>query len=223
MKLKQIALFFLLMLISSLSFGQKTPEAYRKLSLGLNTFSYHDNMVSRFGIKGSLAQTFSGAFIKFQLKKFQLRGGYDYAQNHIKYVLSEEIGVNDYDEGVDANYKQHKIYIGIEKDFLKTILRPYAFVDATYYLSKYKGDKWEFSGWDLQTTSYRFDLKSKAVGVMLGLGIKYNLSKNILINYEASIETGSVKVLNDDPHHVMPTSILAYHPINVLGISYTFK
>ena len=216
MKLKQIFLFFIFILISSLSFGQDVHKVHKKLELGLNTFSYRENIVSRFGIDSKVGRAISGIYMKLHLKKLQLRGGYDYFQHHYKYVLTEEIVIFDSDEGLDAKYKQNKFYIGIEKDILKTKLRPYAFADVGFYFSKYKGDKRGFPGW----ISYHFDLNSFAVSFMLGLGIKCNLTKNLILNYEAGFESGSIKTLNDDPNHVFPNSIFGYNPINVLGISF---
>ncbi len=222
MKMKQILLLILFIAIyTSLSFGQDVNYPIKKFEFGLKIFTYQGNLTApRNYVDKFVPHYFNGGFIKFYKNKLQFRVGYDYFKYHIRYVLSDIIIVADYDRAVDGIFNRHKLYFGMEKEILQSRIRPFIFVDLGFYYSRYHGDVTQFSGWSLQTSYYKFDANSLGLTLLCGPGMKLNLTKNLLLNYEMTLNIDKNLVVKNDPHHMMPDYVIKFNPIHLIGISY---
>nr|NQU88872.1 hypothetical protein [Bacteroidota bacterium] len=152
MKIKQsLLLISFIGLYTSLSFGQDGNYPNQKFEIGLNIFTYQGNLIApkRNYVDKFVPHYFNGGLIKFHKNKIKFRIGYDYFKYHLRYVLSEITEVADYDRSEDGIFNRHKLYFGIEKEILRSRVRPFIFADLGFYYSRYHGDLAEFSGWSL--------------------------------------------------------------------------
>lgn len=90
--------------------------------------------------------------------------------------------------------------------------------------SRYNGDLAQVSGWSpLDINYYKFDVNSLGLTLLCGTGIKLDLTKNLLLNYEIALNIDKNLVEKNDPYHKMPNFIIKFNPIHLLGISYKFN
>lgn len=225
MKIKPILLLIsFIVIFTSLSFSQDANYPNQKFEIGLNIYAYKGNLIAP-GRKYDdqfVPRYFNGGFIKFHKNKIKLRIGYDFFKYHLQYVQSDILEVADADHSVDGIFNRHKLYFGIEKEILRSRVRPFIFADLGFYYSKYHGDLIRWSGWSLEAYYYKFDAKSLGLTLQCGPGIKLNLTENFLLNYEMSLAIDQSLVIKNDSHYMMPGFVIKYNPIHLIGISYKF-
>ena len=225
MKIKAILLLIsFLAIFTSLTFSQDTTNSNQKFEIGLNIYSFKGNLVAPEGRFDDqfVPSYFNGGLIKFHRNKIKFRIGYAFFKYHLQYVMSDIIEVADADHSVDGIFNSHKLYFGIEKEILLSRVRPFIFADLGFYYSKYHGDLIRWSGWSLETYYYKFDARSLGLTLQCGPGIKLNLTKNFLLNYEMAIAIDKSFVVKNNPHHMMPKFEIKHNPIHLIGISYKF-
>lgn len=225
MKIKPILLLIsVIVIFTSLSFSQDANYPNQKFEIGLNIYAYKGNLIAP-GWKFDdqfVPRYFNGGLIKFHKNKIKLRIGYDFFKYHLRYVLSEITDVADYDRSVDGIFNRHKLYFGMEKEILQSRVRPFIFADLGFYYSRYIGDLAETSGWSGDINYYKFDAKSLGLTLQCGPGVKFNLTKNFLLNYEMTLAIDKNLVVKNDSHRIMPGFVIKYNPIHLIGISYKF-
>jgi len=223
MNIKPILLLIsFLAIFTSLSFSQDVTNSNQKFEIGLNIYSFKGNLIAPEGRFDDqfVPRYFNGGLIKFHKNKIKFRIGYDFFKYHLQYVLSDILEVADADHSVDGIFNRHKLYFGIEKEILRSRVRPFIFADLGFYYSKYHGDLIRWSGWSLETYYYKFDAKSLGLTLQCGPGIKLNLTKNLLLNYEMTINIDKNLIEKNDSHYMLRNCVIKFNPIHLLGISY---
>lgn len=203
-------------------YGQGTESNSRNVEFGAIIFTYQENLVgtgwaSPHYVQKYIPQKSYGVFFKVYKRKYNLRASFKHFRYHNKYELSKLIDVEDYDETVDGDYLRNTIFLGVEKQFLKTKLTPYLFTDIGIFYSRYSGTKDEFSGWTLET--YHFDFLAKGFGLQLepGAGVKMSVNSWIGLILESSISFEKLLWKEDDRFSLTGDDI-KFNPINKLGI-----
>lgn len=211
-----------LAIFASLSFSQDVNYPIKKFEFGLKIFTYHGNLSApKNWVDTFVPHYFNGGFIKFNQNRLQFRIGYHYFKYHIRYVMSDIIELADYNETVDGIFNRHKLYFGMEKEILQSRIRPFIFTDFGFYYSRYHGDLAQVSGWvPLDINYYKFNSNSLGLTLLCGPGIKLDLTKNLLLNYEMALNIDKNLVEKNDTHHRMPNFTIKFNPIHLLGISY---
>gem|GEM_PF-4011550 len=226
----RINIYLLILGLNSfLSFGQEINSSTVEIEFGLKIFSYQGNLIgARRSIKiiyvdKFIPQYFNGGFIKFPINKLNFRIGYDYFKYHNQYTLTDLIIVEDFDESVDGHFNQHTIYLGIEKEFFHSIIRPCFFSDLGFHFGRYHGDAEEFLGFSGRKSDYKFDINIMGLGLVTGTGLKIDVKDNILLTFEMAIRINKNFWVKNDPYYRAPNVLIKYNPFHLIGISYKFK
>jgi len=226
----RINLYLLILGLNSfLSFGQEINSSTVEIEFGLKIFSYQGNLIGArpsmniYYVDKFIPQYFNGGFIKFPINKLDFRVGYDYFKYHNQYTLTNLISGDDYDEIVDGHFNQHTIYLGIEKEFFHSIIRPCFFSDLGSHYGKYHGDVEAFFGFSGRRSYYKFDINIMGLGLVTGTGLKLYVTDNILLTYEMAIRINKNIWVKNDPYYMAPNILIKYNPFHLIGMSYKFN
>ena len=196
------------------------------IEIGFTIFSYFQNPIgtsfTTYSNDKYLRRYLNGASFKYLSKNLNYRVDLSYFKYHNKYVLSEIITVDDYDEEVDGMFKRFSLLPGIEKDFLDYRIKPHIFVGINFYYTKYSGDGRTYS-WGWYSDWAKFNNKSFGIGFLVSPGIRFAITDNVCVILESSLEIN--KNLKVDKRHIFRVREMEFkiNPIETLSINYRFN
>jgi hypothetical protein len=222
-KMKSIFLICFLLPILSFAQTENTTVAQPKNEIGLNLFSIND-LSNRNYLENKFTADFSfcsGLYYKFHSGKNVWRTSFDYFQNKI--VIDDQQPEFSYSS--NGIKKAGEFKAGYERDFSKGKFSPFVFSDLFFQYSKYSGTASE-SGCFIVFKNLPFNIETFETGISGGAGVKYQITKNIVISLESSL-SGFYSISEDLINHAPgypKTKEYNYriNPLNRLGAAFTF-
>ncbi|MFC2110839.1 hypothetical protein ACFLQ5_00145 [Bacteroidota bacterium] len=217
---KTIIILMLLPIIVSGQTNKKSSQSRKnnyKYECGINAFSLtkwrKDRYVYR--SKSSLnSNLFPGVYLKRHFNKNAIRLSFDY--RIIK--LDDE---NEYFTQ-SGKTKLGEVKIGYEREFMTKRLRPYINFDLSYYHSRSKGIYERFNGDACDAwTDMEFDNKLTEYSLCPGSGMKFFITKRIILSYEFNLQFGLSKDSNIFGYG-RSYKFFRFNPVRHLGISMFF-
>ncbi len=224
-------ILFYLSIVPVLVFGQTaeitnvTPQSnLPKYELGFNMFSltdlhkadpYYSNKNYDYAVNA-----FSGIYVKRHFNKNVLRFSYDY--NHK--VINEKHEAYPWYSKASGDLKANEFRLGYEREFTSKKLVPFVSADLCYNYSKAKGISSAYGDF----VSYQDQehlIERNEYSVCLGSGLKFNVTKNITLIYEANVQSGyyhSQNLKNNPYRSYDEGRLFRFNPVRQLGVSIKF-
>lgn len=155
---------------------------------------------------------FSGLFLKYYLKQNIIRLSIDYYQN----LINEEWKSDPWYSTTKGEYRAGEIKIGYERQLSKKKLVPFIHTDFCYNYSQSNGLSTVY-GDIVWFTDKPFLIKKNEFSLSAGLGLKYYVSKNIILTYEFNAQSGYEYIREDGSSYRNYLSM--FNPIRQFGLS----
>ncbi len=185
-------LFLLLFFLPLISFAQEiTPAVAKVVVAPKHEFGFHLASASIIGgiedLSGNLTlfidyNFFDGVYYKRHFGKWALRGSFNYHQKIEQSVYNPQPNIYEY--SIDRT--REMIYrAGAERSFEKGKVQFYAFADLNFMYREFKREQVGTGN----ILPFKRSIRSTVYGpgLMAGLGIRYNPTKNITLFYEANL------------------------------------
>lgn len=225
MKTHLITLLSLILLITT-SYRASSQEdlKMRGIEAGIDFLRFHNNFnpfgftFHREGGREFDLVVGPAVFIRAPFGRNALRLKYEISQTREKYSTNSF----DFSEDIYGVYTRNAVTLGIERYFVNRRFKLYGSADIGFAFIGFRG---LYSAFREASMDYILDdpqdIKVFGVSVNPGIGIRYELFRNVNVILESSVAVEESMVQND-PYRLYQNMRLIARPVSLFGISYYF-
>jgi hypothetical protein len=228
MRISKTVIFLSFLLSGSLFniAAQNKSDTISKFEIGIDFVRYNRNWIYQMkqynsflypiNSKDYIFDFIPSIFAKYSLGTCNLRFKYEYFKSN--YSFTDHIA--DGGQYVFGNYKNNRILLGLEKHLIDSKFKVYYSLDFGISIFNFSGINAHSSGFGGSSgINYPFNINGLGLSMQPGLGIKYQIFKNLYINLESSIyfEKG---LKRNDTFNLYSKNKFIPRPISLFGFSY---
>jgi hypothetical protein len=214
-----ILMFFI---YSGSSSSQDTLKSAPKISIGIDFFNVNSNWIyvndylyTQNG-KDCRAKLIPSVFIRLPKNHYSFRIKSEFINN--KYSCASIEGIKP--QEISGTLNEGRILFGIEKYLKLNKIKVYPFLESGISISDFKGSY--FMSFSPVIVSLQFDVRSFGICIQGGLGLRFQIIKDINLVIETSVLVDHGFVTNDN-FSVYPENRFVLRPINLFGLDYSFN
>jgi hypothetical protein len=218
-------IFLILLLTPIFSFAQTENTVQSKNELGLNLFSFSDFSATTYPATkfGSNLNFGNGIYYKFHTNKNVWRSSISFFKQKI--VINDGQQFEGYSFHSNGIKKAGEAKVGYQRDFCSGKLSPFIFSEFSFLYSKYTGHASEMGCFGYYGDR-PFDIESFEYGISGGIGLRYEITKNIVVSIESNAKgvlSVNEDMLNHSPYYPKYKNFdYRFNPLSRLGVAIAF-